>query len=209
MAYEKIAAAQALDDIRPSICDQMRQEIDNMTEDVDPSEDQASGGDTRSRGPTSADLRPAPTPPPVVETPRRSLTPNNRSLAVMESSQLVAPQCHLPLARGAVASSSIASFDLQTFVEPLPLDQLLCYAPSTVQSWPTAAHEDILAIAHRDLVVARRNISDFSYYLDTHAAHLAACAGALDDTVPLMAAETFPRLPGGIRSALTEIRRDQ
>ena len=45
-------------------------------------------------------------------------------------------------------------------------------------------------------------MSDFSRYLDTHAAHLAACAGALDDNVPLMAAETFPRLPGGIRSAL-------
>ena len=180
-----------------------------MTEVVDPSEHQASGGDTQSRGPTSLDVRPAPTPPPVVETPRRSLTPNNRSLAVLESGQLVAPQCHLPLARGAVASSSIASFDLQTFMEPLPLDQLLCYAPSTVQSWPTAAREEILAVAHRDLVVARRNISDFSYYLDTHAAHLAACAGALDDTVPLMAAETFPRLPGGIRSALKEIRCDQ
>ena len=187
----------------------MRQEIANITEDVDTPQDQASGGDTRSRGQTGSDVRPTPTPSPVVETPRRSLTPNNRSLAVMESGQLVAPQCHLPLARGAVASSSIASFDLQTFVEPLPLDQLLCYAPSTVQSWPTTAREGILAVAHRDLVVARRNIADFSHYLDTHEAHLAACAGALDDTVPLMAAETFPRLPGGIRSALKEIRRDQ
>ena len=57
-AYENIATVQALNDIRPSICDQMRQEIANMTEDVDPSEDQASGGDTRSRGPTSSDVRP-------------------------------------------------------------------------------------------------------------------------------------------------------
>ena len=113
------------------------------------------------------------------------------------------------LSQGAVASSSIASFELQTFVKPLPLDQLLCYAPSTVQTWPTTAREEILAVAHRDLVVARRNIADFSYYLDTHAAHLAACAGALNDTVPLMSAETFPRLPGGIWSALREIKRDQ
>ena len=102
----------------------------------------------------------------------------------------------------------VASFDLQTVVEPLPLDQLLCYAPSTVQSWPTAGREEILAVAHRDMVVARRNISDFSRYLDTHAAHLAACAGAMDDTVPLMAAETFPRLPGVIRSALQDMQRD-
>ena len=192
--------------MRPSICDQMRQEIANIKEEIDQPQDQASGGDTRI---SDARTRPATTPSPVVETPRRSLTPKKRSLAVMESSQLVAPQCHFPLARGAVASSSIASFDLQTFVEPLPLDQLLCYAPSTVQSWPTAAREKILGVAQRDMVVARRNISDFSRYLDTHAAHLAACAGALDDTAPLMAAETFPRLPGGIRLALKEIRRDQ
>ena len=65
-AYENIAVAQALNDIHPSICDQMRQEIDNMKEEVDPSEDQAAGGDTRSRGPTSSDERP--TPPPVVDT---------------------------------------------------------------------------------------------------------------------------------------------
>ena len=107
--------------------------------------------------------------------------------------------------RGAVSSSSIASMELQTFVEPL----LLCYTPSTVQTWPTAAREEILAVAHRDLAVARRNIANFTHYLDIHAVHLAACAGALDDTVPLMSAETFPQLPGGIQSALREIKRDQ
>ena len=194
-AYENIATAQVLDSIGPSLCDRMRQEIADNTEEFDPSEDQASGYDTQ--------VRSTPTPPPVVETPRRSITPNNRSLAVM------APQCHLPLARGAVSSSSIASMELQTFVEPLPLDQLLCHTPSTVQTWPTTAREEILAVAHRDLAVARRNIADFTYYLDVHAVHLSACAGALDDTVPLMSAETFPRLPGGIRSALREIKRDQ
>ena len=39
--------------------------------------------------------------------------------------------------------------------------------------------------------------------------HLVACAGAMDDIVPLMSAETFPRTPGGIRLALKEARRDQ
>ena len=40
--------------------------------------------------------------------------------------------------------------------------------------------------------------------VDDHAAHLAAGAGAEDDSVPLMSAETFPRLAGGIRAALQE-----
>ena len=186
-----------------------RQEIADNTEEFDPSKDQASGFDTPVGEATTQLVRSAPTPPPVVEIPRRSITPNNRSLAVLESGQLVAPQCHLPLARGAVSSASIASLELQTFVEPLPLDQLICHTPSSVQAWPTAAREEVLVVAHRDLAVARRNIANFTYYLDLHSAHLAACAGALDDTVPLMSAETFPRFPGGIRSALKEIKRDQ
>ena len=115
----------------------------------------------------------------------------------------------MPLARGAVSSASIASTDLQAFVEPLPLDQLICHTPRSVQAWPTAARDEVLAVAYLDLAVARRNVAEFTYYLDLHSAHLAACAGALDDTVPLMSAETFPRTPGGIRSALQEARRDQ
>ena len=34
--------------------------------------------------------------------------------------------------------------------------------------------------------------------------HIAACSGALDDNLPIMSAEIFPRLTGGIRSALDE-----
>ena len=44
-------------------------------------------------------------------------------------------------------------------------------------------------------------------YLDIHATHLAACSGALDDTLPLMSVETFPRATGGIRSALDDTTR--
>ena len=65
-----------------------------------------------------------------------------------------------------------------------------------MQSWPTAAREELLAVAHQDLTVARWNVAEFTYYLDLHSAHLAACAGAMDDTVPLMSAETFPRTSG-------------
>ena len=46
--YKHIASAQVLDDIGPSICDRMRQEIAGTTEEFDPSEDQASGYDTQS-----------------------------------------------------------------------------------------------------------------------------------------------------------------
>ena len=103
-AYENIAMAQVLDSIGPSLCDRMRQEIADNTEEFDPSEDQASGYDTQ--------VRSTPTPPPVVETPRRSITPNNRSLAVMESGQLVAPQCHLPLARGEFIHCQLGTTDI-------------------------------------------------------------------------------------------------
>ena len=108
---------------------------------------------------------------PVVETPRRSSTANNRSLAVMES-----PRCHLPLARGAVSNTCISSLDLQTCIDPLPMDQLLCYSPSTVHSWPAEDREQILAVASRDMVIARKNVADMSRYLDAHAAHVAACS---------------------------------
>ena len=145
---------------------------------------------------------------PVVETPRRSSTSNNRSLAVMEASTLEVPRYRIPIARGAVNFTSIASLDLQTFIDPLPLDQLLCYSAETVQSWPTEDRDQILAVASRDLTVARRNLAELTRYVDIHAAHLATCAGGSDDSIPLMAAETYPRLPGGIGAALQEVQRD-
>ena len=39
-------------------------------------------------------------------------------------------------------------------------------------------------------------------WMDLALAHMAACAGGLDDHIPLMIVETFPRATGGIRSAL-------
>ena len=71
-------------------------------------------------------------------------------------------------------------------------------------AWPSADHDQILAVAHHDLDVARQNIAELTLYVDDHAAHLAACAGAKDVSVPLMSAETFPRLAGGIRAALQD-----
>ena len=126
---------------------------------------------------------------PVVETPRRSATNNNRSLAVMEASAIEAPHCHIPVARGAVSYTSIASLNLQTFIDPSPLDQLLCYSANVVHSWPAEDRVQILAVANRDISIARRNLTELTRYVDTHAAHLAACVGAFDDSIPLMAAE--------------------
>ena len=236
--YQRIAAEQAFNDIRPSVCDQMRQEMATIKEEFDPLRDEASGysqsmvqnGAVRQspvvvpprRSSTNDTTMESPVvdPPrrsstidmtmdfPVVETPRRSSTSNNHLLAVMEASTLEAPRYRIPIARGAVNITSIASLDLQTFIDPLPLDQLLCYSADTVQSWPTEDRDQILTVAGRDLTVARRNLAELTCYIDIHAAHLATCAGGSDDTIPLMTAETYPRLPGGIGAALQEVQED-
>ena len=238
--YQRIAAEQAFNDIRPSVCDQMRHELRNMEtvkEEVDPLMDEASGYTsavqdgvvrrspvvvTSRQSSTKVKSRESPVvdPPrrsstmdtttdsPVVNTPRRSSTSNNRSLAVMEASTLEAPHCYIPIARGSVNFTSIASLDLQTFIDPLPLDQLICYGAETVQSWPREDREQILAVAGRDLSVARRNLAELTRYVDMHAAHLATCTGGSDDNIPLMAAETYPRLPGGIGAALQEMQKE-
>ena len=73
-----------------------------------------------------------------------------------------------------------------------------------MRSWPTARREDLLAVAYFDMAVARRNMADLTRYLDIQSTHIAACSGALDDNLPLLSAETSPRLTGGIRSALDE-----
>ena len=64
--------------------------------------------------------------------------------------------------------------------------------------------DSILAVANRDVRVARQNIAEMMLYVDDHAAHLANCASADDDSLTLMSAEILPRLEGGIRAALAE-----
>ena len=144
---------------------------------------------------------------PVVDTPRRSYNAHNRALAVMEASPVIPPTFAVPVARGAVNFTSIASTDLLTFIDPLPMDNLLGYNSSTVQSWPARDRDQILAVAGRDLTVARHNLAELTRYVDVHAAHLASCTRGDDDSIPLMAAETFPRLQGGIGSSLMEWRK--
>ena len=60
-------------------------------------------------------------PLPVIQTPVRSLTPNNRSLSFLQTGPGEDVQLHIPQPRGAVSSISIASTDLLLHVEPLPM----------------------------------------------------------------------------------------
>ena len=69
------------------------------------------------------------------------------------------PQVHVPQSRGAVSSVSIASTDLIYDVEPLPLDQFIYHDVQAVSAWPDAAREELLAVARRDIAVARRNLT--------------------------------------------------
>ena len=125
-AYENRAAAHVEADPQPSICDQMRWDITHnsqeytRTTDIDPASDI----------PVVESLLPlilsSATPPPVMDTPFRSVTPNNRSLTYLQSGPFDPPQSYVPLARAAVSSVSLASTDLFYYVEPLPLDQLVC-----------------------------------------------------------------------------------
>ena len=86
----------------------------------------------------------------------------------------------------------VASTRLLSHIDPLPLDCLSRHTTQAIRAWPPADRVQILAVAHRDLHVARQNIAELTLYVDDHAAHIAACAGAEDDSVPLMSAETFP-----------------
>ena len=107
--------------------------------------------------------------------------------------------------RGAVASISIASTDLLLHVGPLPMEQLILHDTPTVCGWPNSARGELFAVARRDIAVARRNLASMTQYVDLQDDHLAACEGGLDDGIPLMTVETFPRPASGIRSQPTEV----
>ena len=177
-----------------SVCDQMRRDIDDSSQ--GPS--RTSPVDQVEDVPVVESLSPlilsSATPPlPVVETPVRSLTPNNRSLGFLQTGPGEHAHLHVPQSRVAVSSVSIASTDLLYYVEPLPLDQFILHDTQTVRNWPDNARKELFAVARRDIAVARRNLTSLTRYLDMHDAHLAACAGGLDDHIPLMIVETFPR----------------
>ena len=134
----------------------------------------------------------------------RRLTPANRPLQLLEAGQLgaSAPQ-HVPSCP-AVPDLCIASSGLLSALDPLPLDRITHHTVEEISLWPAADRHAILAVAHRDVRVARQNIAELMLYVDDHAAHLANCASANDDSLTLMSAELLPRLEGGIRAVLDE-----
>ena len=66
-------------------------------------------------------------------------------------------------------------------IDPLPMDRLSRHTVAEIRSWPAADRHDLLAVANRDVRVARQNIAEMLLYVDDHAAHLANCASADDD----------------------------
>ena len=82
--------------------------------------------------------------------------------------------------------------------------RLNAFGHDDASMWPAADRHAILAVAHRDVRVARQNIAEMMLYIDDHAAHLANCASAGDDSLTLMSTELIPRLEGGIRAVLDE-----
>ena len=102
--------------------------------------------------------------------PTRSITPNNRSLTYLQTGPFDPLHCHVPLTRG----------PFQVFLLPAPICCIMwnlyhwtSWCVTAVRSWPTVAREELLAVAHRDMVVARRNVADLTRYLDLHSAHIA------------------------------------
>ena len=110
---------------------------------------------------------------------------------------------HVP-SRPAVPDLCIASSSLLSVLDPLPLDRLSRHTVDEISLWPAADRHAILAVANRDVRVARQNIAEMMLYVDDHAAHLANCASANDDSLTLMSTELIPRLEGGIRAVLDE-----
>ena len=134
----------------------------------------------------------------------RRLTPANRPLQLLEAGRLGASATeHLP-SRPAVPDLCIASSSLLSALDPLPLDRLSRHTVEEIRLWPAADRHAILAVANRDVRVARQNLAELMVYVDDHAAHLANCASANDDSLTLMSAELIPRLEGGIRAVLDE-----
>ena len=129
---------------------------------------------------------------PVVMT--RRVTPANRPLQHLEDGQLGASTPQHVMLRPAVPDLCIASTNLLSLIDPLPLDRLSRHTVAAFCSWPAVDRHHILAVANKDVRVAWQNLAELQLYVDDHAAHIANCASADDDRIALMSAELLPRL---------------
>ena len=127
----------------------------------------------------------------------RRVTPANRPLQHLEAGRLGASTPQHVMSRPAVPDLCIASMNLLSLIDPLPLDRLSRHTVTAICSWPAVDCNHILAVANRDVRVARQNLAALQLYVDDHAAHLANCASADDDEIALMSAELLPCLEGG------------
>ena len=127
----------------------------------------------------------------------RRVTPANRPLQHLEAGQLGASTPQHVMSRPAVPDLCIASMNLLSLIDPLPLDRLSRHTVAAIWSWPAVDRHHILAVANRD---ARENLTELQLYVDDHAANIANCASADDDDIALMSAELLPRLEGGNQS---------
>ena len=128
------------------------------------------------------------------------VTPANRPLQHLEAGRLGASTPQHMRSRPAVPDLCIASSNLLSL-----MDRLSRHTVAEIRLWPAVDRHDILAVANRDVRVARQNLAELQLYVDDHAAHLANCASADDDGITLMSAELLPRLEGGIRAAIEEV----
>ena len=125
--------------------------------------------------------------------PRR-VTPANRPLQHLEAGRLGASTPQHVMSRPAVPDPNS---HLLSLMDPLPMDRLSRHTVAEIRLWPAADRHDILAVANRDVRVARQNLAELQLYVDDHVAHLANCASADDDGITLMSAELLPRLEEG------------
>ena len=180
-----------------SLIDSMREEIRHTSASLEDTQTRHSPVEDLKAGELPVDLPSVP-----VVAPVRSITPANRSLQFLETGAPGLSLAHVLTSCAVVPGMCIASTDLLSFIDPLPMDRLALFDNNTVCDWPGEDRHQLLAVAHRDLHIACRNVTDLTQYLDEQAAQFAMCAGAGDDSVPLMTVDTFPILTGGVRAML-------
>ena len=132
-----------------------------------------------------------------IATSVRPLTPANRSLRFLETGAPGSPSVPVLSSRAAVPGTWIASTDLLDFIDPLRMDQIALHDHQTARDWPAEDRRQLLAVTHRDLYVARRNVADLTRYLDDQAARL--CWAACSDVRALCYLELYVCVPGHIR----------
>ena len=94
--------------------------------------------------------------------PRR-VTPANRPLQHLEAGRLGASTPQHVRSRPAVPDLCIASSSLLSVIDPQPMDRLSRHTVAEIRSWPAADRHDLLAVANRDVRVARQNIAEMRH----------------------------------------------